>query len=121
MREENVLVIETAVERHEPEGFTDGETEARPWDLLVATDAWVIGQPPFLETEHQLKLRPGESRIVWHDGSEWKTSTAWGPRYANRVLQWPALDEIDTHYQYVLRAPLGCGEPMTLAPSSEER
>lgn len=120
MREAEVLVIETTVERHEPEGFTDGETEAQPWAFLVATDAWIIGQHPFLEAAHQLKLSPGERRTLWHDGDEWRISTAWGSRYANRVLRWPAIGGLDTHGQYVLLAPLEYGEPMTVASSTEE-
>lgn len=110
-----MLVIETTVEKHEPEAIVDGETEARPWALLVATDAWIIGQHPFLETEHQLKLSPGARRALWHDGDGWRLSTTWGPRYASRVLRWSALDELDTHRQYVLRVPLGYDEPMTVA------
>ncbi|WP_156365762.1 hypothetical protein [Nocardiopsis sp. NRRL B-16309] len=63
----------------------------------------VAGVHPFVEEAHELTLAVGDHRQLWYDGRQWRVGqNGWGASYADRVIRWDALNELDTEGRYVI-------------------
>ncbi|MFE3457394.1 hypothetical protein ACFXKD_07585 [Nocardiopsis aegyptia] len=65
--------------------------------------ASVAGVHPFAEEPHELTLAVGDQRPIWYDGTHWRVGqNGWGIRYADRVIRWDALEELDPQTRYFI-------------------
>ncbi|WP_143173453.1 GNAT family N-acetyltransferase [Nocardiopsis flavescens] len=97
---EEALIIETAIRPTASQDAIDADAYLPVHEVSQAV---VSGVSPFREEAHPLTLHLGESRRIWHDGTDWRVGhPGWREYYADRVQHWKALDDSPTSQKYVL-------------------
>lgn len=93
--------IETTLHTRAPEA--DNFEQTPPYHSV--RDSLVVGLHPFLEDPHNLILTTGIERRIWHDGSSWRVEKrGWDTEYADRIIEWGALDDLDPQCEYKIQA-----------------